>query len=43
MDELWKIMKDEYTAEYFGTPYKRVQDFTDQPKNLRAAGKVTAS
>ena len=30
MDQLWQVMKDEYTAEYFGTPYKRVPDFTDQ-------------
>jgi hypothetical protein len=31
MDELWEIMGDEYTAEFYGVPYKRVPDFTDQP------------
>jgi predicted GNAT family acetyltransferase len=30
MDEMWDIMGDEYTAEFYGTPYTRVPDFTDQ-------------
>lgn len=30
MDELWDKMGDEYTAEFYGTPYKRVDDFTNQ-------------
>ena len=36
MDEMWDMMGDEYTAEFYGYPYKRVQDFTDEevPKNL---------
>ena len=29
MDQMWKIMGDEYTAEFYGMPYKRVPDFTD--------------
>ena len=31
MDELWKDMGDEYTAEFYGVPYKRVPDYTDAP------------
>ena len=31
MEELWKKMGDEYTAEFYGYPYKRVPDFTDEP------------
>ena len=36
MSEMWDMMGDEYTAEFYGFPYKRVQDFTDEevPKNL---------
>lgn len=32
MEEMWDIMGDEYTAEFYGYPYKRVEDFTDQPE-----------
>lgn len=32
MEQLWKLMKDEYTAEFYGTPYQRVKDHTDQPE-----------
>jgi GNAT superfamily N-acetyltransferase len=32
MEEMWDIMGEEYTAEFYGYPYKRVQDFTDQPE-----------
>ena len=31
MEELWKQMGEEYTAEFYGYPYKRVPDFTDRP------------
>lgn len=30
MEEMWDIMGDEYTAEFYGTPYTPVPDFTDQ-------------
>jgi hypothetical protein len=29
MEELWKLMGEEYTAEFYGYPYHRVEDFTD--------------
>lgn len=29
MDEMWDMMGEEYTAEFYGYPYRRVQDFTD--------------
>jgi len=31
MEQLWEEMGDEYTAEFYGYPHKRVQDFTDRP------------
>jgi len=30
MEEMWDIMGEEYTAEFYGYPYQREQDFTDQ-------------
>ena len=30
MEQLWKIMGEEYTAEFYGSPYTRAHDFTDE-------------
>jgi hypothetical protein len=30
MDALWDMVGEEYTAEFYGYPYKRVHDFTDE-------------
>lgn len=30
MEKLWKIMGEEYTAEFYGSPYTRAHDFTDE-------------
>jgi hypothetical protein len=30
MEDMWEMMGDEYAAEFYGYPYKRVPDFTDQ-------------
>jgi hypothetical protein len=30
MEKLWKIMGEEYTAEFYGYPYTRTPDFTDE-------------
>jgi hypothetical protein len=30
MDEMWDMAGEEYTAEFYGYPYKRVHDFTDE-------------
>ena len=29
MEEMWEMMGPEWTAEFYGTPYQRVEDFTD--------------
>jgi hypothetical protein len=33
MEELWKLMGEEYTSEFYGYPYHRVEDFTDAPQS----------
>jgi hypothetical protein len=30
MEEMWEMMGEEYTAEFYGYPYHRVPDFTDE-------------
>jgi hypothetical protein len=37
MDEMWDMMGDEYTSEFYGFPYKRVPDYTDEETPKQAA------